>query len=208
MNGLRDEQQELGKKELELKRDLEYLPGQHEAGEKEFEKEVALAEMKRAIESYVPLKASTIVLNWAIEKFQKEKQDPILTRASEIFKTLTLDSFTRLELQIGVARPALIALRSNGNAVAVQGLSEGTADQLYLALRLAAIEDYVKQSKAALPLVVDDLFTTFDDDRARAGFEVLHELSRTCQVLFFTHHQHLVEIVQSILGEELSVHSI
>ncbi|MEZ4546559.1 MAG: hypothetical protein R3B51_02035 [Thermodesulfobacteriota bacterium] len=40
-------------------------------------------------------------------------------------------------------------------------MSDGTADQLYLALRIAAIEDYLERSNA-LPFVADDLFINFD----------------------------------------------
>jgi len=43
----------------------------------------------------------------------------------------------------------------------------------------------------------------FDDRRAEAGFRVLAEVARTTQVLFFTHHPHLVQIAKSVVGAEL-----
>ena len=49
-----------------------------------------------------------------------------------------------------------------------------------------------------LPFLADDLFVNFDDDRARAGLEVLADLARSTQVLVFTHHSHLVELARSI----------
>jgi uncharacterized protein YhaN len=42
-----------------------------------------------------------------------------------------------------------------------------------------------------MPFIADDLFINFDDKRAAAGFQVLNELAKKTQVLFFTHHQHL-----------------
>ena len=57
-----------------------------------------------------------------------------------------------------------------------------------------------------LPFVADDLFINFDNDRAAAGFEVLAELAQKNQVLFFTHHQHPVNIAQGTLGA--SVHLV
>jgi uncharacterized protein YhaN len=86
-------------------------------------------------------------------------------------------------------------------------MSEGTADQLYLALRLAAVEEYLDRAHA-LSFVADDLFVNFDDSRASAGFQVLAELSRKTQVLFFTHHQHLVEIARATLGASVNVISL
>jgi uncharacterized protein YhaN len=87
-------------------------------------------------------------------------------------------------------------------------MSDGTVDQLYLALRLAAITEYV-QNSSPMPLIIDDLFINFDDDRAVAGFKALADLSNKTQVLFFTHHIHLVKLAKNAVGEEnLCIHSI
>jgi uncharacterized protein YhaN len=85
-------------------------------------------------------------------------------------------------------------------------MSEGAQDQLFLALRLAVIER-APAGDAKLPFFADDLFVAFDDDRARAGLAVLGELSRTTQVLFFTHHAHLRRLAQDVFPE-LSVHDL
>ena len=80
-------------------------------------------------------------------------------------------------------------------------MSEGTTDQLFLALRLAAVE----QSVAAgvhLPFLADDLFFNFDDDRSEASFRVLAELARSTQALFFTHHPHLPSTARSVVGAD------
>ena len=83
-------------------------------------------------------------------------------------------------------------------------MSSGTADQLYFALRVASIEDYLDRAEV-LPFVADDLFVNFDNDRAGAGFKVLGELSKKTQVLFFTHHSHLLDIARETLGNSISV---
>ena len=77
-------------------------------------------------------------------------------------------------------------------------MSEGTIDQLFLALRVASIEQSVKGG-SVLPVLADDLFINFDDQRAEAGFRVLAELAQSTQVLFFTHHQHLLKIARKSL---------
>ena len=83
-------------------------------------------------------------------------------------------------------------------------MSDGTRDQLYLALRLASVEEYLGSAQP-LPLVADDLLVNFDDARATAALRVLAELGKKTQVLFFTHHQHLVEIAKRAIGADLSV---
>ncbi|OIP16474.1 MAG: hypothetical protein AUK51_10395 [Comamonadaceae bacterium CG2_30_59_20] len=83
-------------------------------------------------------------------------------------------------------------------------MSEGTSDQLYLALRLAALELHLQQT-VALPFIADDLFINYDDGRARAGLQALAHLSESTQVIFLTHHEHLVPVAQSVFGERLNV---
>ena len=80
--------------------------------------------------------------------------------------------------------------------VTVDGMSDGTADQLYLSLRLASLEQYLEHNEP-LPFVVDDILLRFDDERSLATLTVLSELSRKTQVIFFTHHRHLVELVEA-----------
>ena len=92
---------------------------------------------------------------------------------------------------VGVTRDEIV--------VPVAGMSEGTVDQLFFALRVAAIEDAVATG-VRLPFLADDLFINYDDARAKAGFEVLAELGRSTQVLFFTHHQHLVGLAEQALA--------
>jgi uncharacterized protein YhaN len=83
--------------------------------------------------------------------------------------------------------------------VPVEGMSEGTVDQLFLALRLAAVEEAV-DAGSRLPFLADDLFINYDDDRSAAGLQVLAELSRKTQILFFTHHRRLLELAEKALG--------
>lgn len=59
-------------------------------------------------------------------------------------------------------------VRQGGHVQARTALSEGTADQLYLALRLASPEHHA-QAGRMMPLVLADVFMTFDDERAAAA---------------------------------------
>jgi uncharacterized protein YhaN len=139
-----------------------------------------------------------------VEDYRKKTQGPMLEGTSEFFRKLTGGAFTGVAAQYDEQnQPQLVALRQGGGAVATTGLSEGTADQLYLALRLAAIELHLK-NHPAIPLVLDDLLMTFDDDRTRALMPVLAGLSRKIQILVFTHHEHLLDLA----GPEVAVHRI
>ena len=168
-------------------------------------KQEALAEMQEAAERYVRVKTSALLLQWAIDRYRREKQAPLLKRAGALFGIVTGGSFSNLEVAFGDRDNAhLTGVRPGGGVVPVSGMSTGTADQLYLALRVASVEDYLERADG-LPFVADDLFINFDDERASAGFRVLQELAQKTQVLFFTHHQHLVDIARETLGRSISV---
>lgn len=98
-------------------------------------------------------------------------------------------------------------MRPDGSTVQVPDMSIGTSDPLYLALRVASVTDYLHRA-SPLPFIADDLFVNFDDERAAAGFRVLGQLGKATQVLFFTHHGHLVEIARAALGPSLPIASL
>ena len=81
----------------------------------------------------------------------------------------------------------------------VDGMSEGTRDQLYLALRLAGLEMHLAEHEP-MPMILDDLLVHFDDTRARHALAALGRLAGKSQVLLFTHHAHLVELARQELG--------
>jgi len=76
--------------------------------------------------------------------------------------------------------------RRGRDEVPVEGMSEGTRDQLYLALRIAALEQHFR-ANGQMPVVADDLLINFDDRRAAVALRVLAELSHSTQVMVFTH---------------------
>ena len=169
------------------------------------DKQEALAEMKEVAERYVRVRTSALLLQWSIDRYRREKQAPLLKRAGELFATLSGGSFVGLSVVFDDQNNAqLTGVRPSGEKVSASGMSTGSADQLYLALRVASVEDYQTRANT-LPFVTDDLFINFDDDRAAAGFQVLTELAQKTQVLFFTHHQHLVNIARDALGASVHV---
>ena len=187
---------------------FEAAGGDDAAARAEAVRQEALAEMRRIAGRYVRARTSAMLLQWAIDRYRQEKQAPLLKRAGRLFGMLTGGAFTTLEVDYDDRdRTHLVGRRPDRQAVPVSGMSTGTADQLFLALRIASVEDYLDRADA-LPFVADDLFVNFDDDRAGAGFEVLGALARRTQVLFFTHHRHLVEVARRALDRPLSVVSL
>ncbi|HRE99587.1 MAG TPA: AAA family ATPase [Pirellulaceae bacterium] len=168
----------------------------------EAERRVVEAELESDVREYCRLKGATYLLSRAIERFQARHEGPMLTTAGELFARLTCGAYDGLAIDHGDGEvPRLVGRRrGTGAEVPIRGMSEGTADQLYLALRLAYLTEWVAHHEP-LPLIVDDVLIKFDDDRAAATLEVLADFSDRTQVVLFTHHEHLLELIDERLGK-------
>jgi uncharacterized protein YhaN len=190
-------------------RDLAQIDGGEAAAEASRALEEALAAIERLTLAYAEAKLGEMQLREAMRRFSEENQDPILARTSELFRRMTLDRYRGVVVGYSEGdTPVLLCERAAGERVGMEALSDGTRDQLYLALRLAAL-DYHAERAEAMPLIVDDVLLTFDDPRARVSLELMADLSTRYQILFFTHHEHLVELARSAVpADRLVVHEL
>ncbi len=158
---------------------------------------------------YLRVHLATMLLEREVERYRELNQGPILKRASSLLCQLTLAGYTGLREGIGAKdEPVLRCVRAEGSEVSVEGLSEGTRDQLYLALRLASLERYA-ETNGPPPFILDDVFITFDEQRTKAALSVLADVCERVQVLYFTHHARVVELARETVGSErLVVHDL
>ncbi|MDZ3837562.1 MAG: AAA family ATPase [Rhodospirillales bacterium] len=200
MDELFTESQRLAARRQDLAQRRAQMAGAHGAAEAEQARRNALADLEDVSERWLVLKTAAFLLRRGVEQFRREQQGPLLARAEALFRALTLDSFVRFQIDYDEAdKPCLLGVRADGSTCPTTGMSDGARDQLYLALRLAAIERYLADAEP-LPFIADDLFVHFDDARASAGLESLVALGEKTQVLLFTHHRHLAELARRVGG--------
>ena len=104
-------------------------------------------------------------------------------RAAEIFSAITAGRYDKVLLSRDFSLSAEMAGDPVGRSIRL--LSQGAADQLYLAVRLA-ICDMVLPEEKRVPLILDDALVSFDDDRLRAALDYLLAESEKRQILLFT----------------------
>ncbi|MCC7414267.1 MAG: AAA family ATPase [Gammaproteobacteria bacterium] len=131
-----------------------------------------------------------------VQRYREQHQGPVLAGAGRLFAAITAGSFRTLMTDYDDDRQVILGVRPDDTRVPITGMSQGTRDQLFLALRLATIEQHVA-GHGAFPLIFDDLLVQFDDERAVAALRVLKELATRTQVLFFTHHRHLIDLARA-----------
>jgi len=194
LKALQDEVFETGSEHGKLVQEFERLQRSDESTLQAQKAEDAVARVRPAVAQYLRLRLASEVLQRAIESYREKHQGPVLSRASALFSSLTLGDHSGLTTGFGDDdKPVLVAIRKNKEQVQVEGLSEGTRDQLYLALRLAAIEHHI-ENVSPCPVILDDILINSDDTRSSAALEVIGDLAKHAQVLFFTHHRRLAEL--------------
>jgi len=189
--------------------ELSTLDGRSRAAEAAEDAERLVAGLVSDAEHYLRLEFAISILNQEMERYRREHQSPLLRRAGDLFARLTLHSFSGLRDELDDnGKPVLLGLRSDKNEVRVEGMSEGTRDQLFLALRLATLEQRLEHGEP-FPFIVDDILVGFDDPRSKACLEILAELAQRTQVLVFTHHQAVATMARELgRGSEVSVHEL
>ncbi len=116
-------------------------------------------------------------------ELQRRFAPKIARQAREDFTALTQGRYDRLTLDRDLRLQA--GLAGEESLRTAQWPSDGTVDQLYLALRLAAWDVLSPNGL----LILDDALVRFDDGRARAALELLKEQGRRHQILLFTCHR-------------------
>lgn len=95
-----------------------------------------------------------------------------------------------------------IQVRHNHSYVPLERLSAGTIEQVYLAIRLALADLFFETEK--MPIIVDDAFAYYDDERMGAALRCLAKDSDR-QVLIFTCHHRETELLEK---EQIPYHMI
>ena len=180
--------------------ELEQLDGNDQVAEMTNQLESILSAIQFHSERYAHRKWALKVLRDQIEKYRMENQSPLINRASEYFDSLTLNSFERLRTDFNEKDESILTgIRTNDEVVRVEGMSSGTRDQLYLALRLASFEKHI-QNGSLMPLILDDVLVDFDDHRSQSALNVFAKMAHQTQVILFTHHYRIIEQSENING--------
>lgn len=213
---LETEKQELLSKQTQIIRDialankeLQSIGGESLAAAIAEEAEGLVGKIQENVEYYVKLRLASAILTKAMERYRQSNQSPVLSMASDYFKTMTHGSFAGLRADFDdKGDPIIKAARPYGKMLTLAEMSDGSRDQLFLALRLGGLARYVK-ANGPMPFIVDDVLVHFDDDRSAAALAALGELAQETQVIFFTHHEHLITLAESSVSDEiLRVHKL
>ena len=134
----------------------------------------------RLEDTYTALTIAQETLTQARSELQRRFAPRITQRAQELLGAMTDGRYQSLTMGED------FSLRASAEQEDVQWdaiwRSDGTIDQLYLALRLAVAEELTPDA----PLVLDDALVRFDDTRMAAALGILRKMAENKQVICFT----------------------
>lgn len=153
-----------------------------------FQEKQKLANLKSQVkEKSTEYLADLLVSAWiarGLDLASNERFPKMLSNARKYFNLLTGNRY--IDIEVG---KKIKVKDKNGKKFEVQFLSRGTSEQLYFALKLAFVEQVY--DKIALPILIDDAFVNFDEQRTSYIIELLKKLSQKTQVLIFTQKKQL-----------------
>ena len=146
-----------------------------------------------AEENLVRLLLAQHMLIRGITTWESRSQPEVYAQASRLMAVMTGGAWVRVEM---TSEGRMIVQDAAHNTRDPRHLSLGTCQQLYLALRIALLM-CAENVGASIPILADDILVHFDDDRRVGAAAALAELAQCRQVILFTCHREVVEVMQA-----------
>jgi uncharacterized protein YhaN len=177
---------------------LEALRSSDEIARLEVERAELATQLGDALGEWAVLGLAHRMLEETVARYEREKQPAVIARASELFTDVTAGRYVRLVARENdrAAHHGITAITARNERVDSGSLSRGTAEQLYLCLRLGLAATHAERT-VSLPFVLDDVLVNFDPGRAAAVARAIAALARSHQVLAFTCHPHVVAVFEA-----------
>jgi uncharacterized protein YhaN len=204
---LSSEREEAAREEQRLSDELRGIGAGEHAVAAEERRQAAIAATTRISAEALLYHAAACLLQQAVARLREVGDGGLVRRIGEVFARITGGAYAGVAVdEDDQGRPFLIAIEADRTATKrVEQLSEGTRDQLFMALRLVMLEDYARKAPA-LPFIADDLLQTFDDyGRTENALAALADLSHHAQVIVLSHQRQLIAAARALPAGTVNV---
>lgn len=171
--------------ERRARADRDALEASGDVATAELECQTAIRELTDVVRRWQSIVLARELVQRTLNDYIRDRQPEVLEASSPMFCAVTGNRYQSVVQD--QAGEGVLVMDAQGGVRGVDALSTGTAQQLYLAMRLALADEFEKAG-TDLPLVLDDVLVNFDPSRAKAMAEVLVEYARHKQVFLFTCH--------------------
>jgi uncharacterized protein YhaN len=201
------ERDEAVRDEQRLIAELDKIKAGDNAIDADERRQAAIASVTRISAEALLYHAGSCLLRHGIERLRNIGDNGLVQRIGAAFARITGGAYAGVAAdEDEKGAPFLLAIEADGKTEKrIDELSDGTRDQLFLALRLVMVEDYADKAPA-LPFIADDLLQTSDDyGRTANALAALSDLSRHVQVVVLSHHRQLIEIAKVLPRDAVNI---
>ncbi len=181
---------------LEAVAALDKVGGDGTVARIEEERRTLQLDIEEQARRYLRLRGGVAAAEEALRAYRDRHRSAMLAEASRAFETISRGAYRGLATQPGDKGDVLLAIPASGPTKEALALSKGTRFQLYLALRVAGYHGFAT-TRRPVPFVADDIMETFDDVRAEEAFRLFAGMATVGQVIYLTHHRHLIEVARA-----------
>lgn len=167
-----------------LQHELRRLEASVEASELRQRRADLVAKLEAEAQRWAVRSLAVELLKRTRRNYEREHRPGVVRAAEAYLADWTAGRYTQIIAPLGGTIEGLE--RSDGRQIPLTGLSRGTAEQLYLALRFGLIEHFAEEAEP-LPIVMDEILVNFDTERAARAARSIELLARRHQVLYFTY---------------------
>ena len=186
----------------ETKTRVDYLVGNEDMSKQQAKLEIGRQKIRECSRKWAVNKIALYMLDKARKKYEKERQPAVIKLAEEIFGYVTKGNYSRIFKPMD--SEDIFIVNKNEQTKGLLEMSRGTREQLYLALRFGLIGEYEKRSEP-LPIVMDDIFVNFDDDRNNQMRDRIIQFSKKRQVIILTCHKHTFDAYSSLGANAVTI---
>jgi len=169
---------------------IDQLTSDDDLSKKQIELELGQQKMKKFAREWAVNKIALHMLSLGKKQYEKERQPSVIKAAQKMFTHITQGSYTRIFKPM--ESDDIFIVDESERAKGILEMSRGTREQLYLAMRFGLIEEYEVRSEP-LPIIMDDVFVNFDDDRNDQMIDRVRHFAQSRQVIVLTCHKRTLE---------------
>ncbi len=184
----------------ETRNEIEKLSSNNDLIAKQTELEFLKQQLRSMAYEWAAYRGALVLLDAAKQEYEKTRQPGVIRSAENLFTQIT--GYRRIIKTID--QDEVLIENDQHQRKGVLGMSRGTREQLYLAMRFGLINEYETRSEP-LPAVMDDIFVNFDDERDERIIKILSKFSKQRQVLVLTCHKRSLEAYKDIGATTITV---
>ncbi len=186
----------------ETRKEIQQLTEENSLLEIQTQMEMKKSELQKSAKKWAVSTLALHFLDQAKKKYEKNRQPVVIQEAQEFFSIITEGVYRSIVKPMD--EEDLIIENTKAETKRLAEMSRGTKEQLYLAMRLGLIKEYERRSEP-LPILMDDVFVNFDDDRRQQLAKALKKFSKKRQIIVLTCHQNTLDLYIQHGAKQLAI---